>query len=143
TMQDTASPTSAFVRECCETGPACQVPVDELWAVWKDWADDSGIRPGTKQLLGRNLLSVVPQLRRSKPRGDDGERIAIYLGITLADGRRNGAGRGPSRTTGPDPALGRDGPRPNPLRPPLQQTALCAVCGTPYQPLEPGQTTHP
>ncbi|MFD4755725.1 phage/plasmid primase, P4 family [Streptomyces sp. NPDC058426] len=85
-MQDIASPTSAFVRERCRTGPACRVPVDALWAAWKDWAEDNGVKTtGTKQLFGRNLLSVVPQLRRSKPRGADGRQVPTYLGITLAD----------------------------------------------------------
>ncbi len=61
TMQDTASPTSAFIRERCLTGPTCSVPVDTLWAVWREWAEDNGVRAvGTKQMFGRNLLSVVP-----------------------------------------------------------------------------------
>ncbi|MCE7080434.1 phage/plasmid primase, P4 family [Streptomyces sp. ST2-7A] len=83
TMQDTASPTSAFIRERCTTGPACTIPVDTLWAVWREWAEDNGVRPGNKQLFGRNLLSVVPQLNRTRPRAPSGERIATYHGITL------------------------------------------------------------
>ncbi|MEV5310530.1 phage/plasmid primase, P4 family [Streptomyces sp. NPDC052610] len=83
TMQDTASPTSAFVRERCTTGPACNVPVDTLWAVWRDWAEDNGVRPGTKQVFGRNLLSVVPQLNRTRPRDAYGRQVATYNGITL------------------------------------------------------------
>ncbi|PAZ17590.1 NTP-binding protein [Streptomyces sp. SA15] len=83
TMQDTASPTSAFVRERCTTGPACSVPVDALWTVWREWAEDNNVRPGTKQVFGRNLLSVVPQLNRTRPRAPSGERIATYHGITL------------------------------------------------------------
>ncbi|MDH2388671.1 phage/plasmid primase, P4 family [Streptomyces sp. HNM0663] len=83
TMQDTASPTSAFVRERCLTGPACNVPVDALWAVWRDWAEDNGVRPGTKQVFGRNLLSVIPQLNRTRPRDAYGRQVATYNGITL------------------------------------------------------------
>ena len=37
TMQDTASPTSAFVRERCTTGAACSVTVDILWAAWREF----------------------------------------------------------------------------------------------------------
>ncbi|MCX4408947.1 phage/plasmid primase, P4 family [Streptomyces sp. NBC_01764] len=84
TMQDTASPTSAFVRERCTTGPACAVPVDDLWNVWREWTEDNGVRHGTKQIFGRNLLSVVPQLNRTRPRAPSGERIATYHGITLS-----------------------------------------------------------
>lgn len=83
TMQDTASPTSAFLRERCITGPTHSIPVDNLWAAWRHWAEDNNVRPGTKQLFGRNLLSVVPQLRRGKPRTPDGQRQTIYIGITL------------------------------------------------------------
>ena len=82
TMQDTASPTSAFIRERCTTGPLCSVPVDTLWATWRDWADDNGVRPGTKQMFGRNLLSVVPQLSRTRPRDDYGRQVITYTGIT-------------------------------------------------------------
>ncbi|MDU8996405.1 phage/plasmid primase, P4 family [Streptomyces mirabilis] len=84
TMQDTASPTSAFVRERCTTGPACTVPVDDLWNVWREWTEDNGVRHGTKQIFGRNLLSVVPQLNRTRPRAPSGERIATYHGIALS-----------------------------------------------------------
>jgi putative DNA primase/helicase len=84
TMQDTASPTSAFLRERCTVGPACTVPVDALWAVWREWAEDNGVRAGNKQVFGRNLLSVVPQLNRTRPRAPSGERIATYNGIALA-----------------------------------------------------------
>ncbi|MEU7566110.1 phage/plasmid primase, P4 family [Streptomyces fradiae] len=83
-MQDTASPTSAFVRERCTTGPTHEVPVDVLWAAWREWAEDNGVRAiGTKQLFGRNLLSVVPQLHLTRPRDTYGRQVATYAGITL------------------------------------------------------------
>ncbi|MGW2043733.1 DNA primase family protein [Streptomyces sp. NPDC001858] len=81
TMRDTASPTSAFVRERCITGPSCAIPVDNLWAVWREWAEDNNVRPGTKQIFGRNLLSVIPQLTLARPRDGD-TRIRTYVGIT-------------------------------------------------------------
>lgn len=82
TMQDTASPTSAFIRERCTTGPACTVAVDDLWNVWREWTEDNGVRHGTKQIFGRNLLSVVPQLSLTRPR-DGGNRVRTYTGIGL------------------------------------------------------------
>ncbi|MFE2547710.1 phage/plasmid primase, P4 family [Streptomyces sp. NPDC059355] len=82
-MQDTASPTSAFVRERCTTGPDCDVPVDALWNVWREWAEDNGVRAGTKQVFGRNLQSVVPKLHRERPRDEYGRQIPTYTGITL------------------------------------------------------------
>ncbi|MFF9808636.1 phage/plasmid primase, P4 family [Streptomyces coeruleorubidus] len=83
TMRDTASPTSAFIRERCTTGPTCSVPVDTLWTVWREWAEDNNVKPGTKQVFGRNLLSVVPQLNRTRPRDAYGRQVATYTGITV------------------------------------------------------------
>jgi putative DNA primase/helicase len=83
-MQDTASPTSAFVRERCTTGPTCEVPVDTLWETWREWAEDNGVRgTGTKQMFGRNLQSVVPQLHRARPRDQYGRQVPVYTGITI------------------------------------------------------------
>ncbi|NUK18458.1 DNA primase family protein [Streptomyces lunaelactis] len=83
-MQDTASPTSAFVRERCTIGHDCTVPVDTLWADWREWAEDNGVRAvGTKQMFGRNLQSVVPQLHRARPRDQFGQQVPTYTGITL------------------------------------------------------------
>ncbi|WP_329198978.1 DNA primase family protein [Streptomyces sp. NBC_01435] len=83
TMQDTASPTSAFVRERCAVGPNCEVPVDTLWDIWREWAEDNRVKAiGSKQLFGRNLLSVVPQLHRARPRDAYGRQVATYYGIT-------------------------------------------------------------
>ncbi|MFE7665995.1 DNA primase family protein [Streptomyces celluloflavus] len=130
TMQDTASPTSAFLRERCETGPECSVGVDTLWGAWREWAEDSGVPAGSKAIFGRDLLSVVPQLRRSKPRGPDGRQVPTYTGIALASDATT-----PSRPSagGYGNALHRAG-APNPP---------CAACGEPFYPIVPGQTTHP
>ena len=132
-LLDQASPMSAFVRDCCEAGPACTVAVDDLYAAWKAWCEVNGRdKPGTVQMLGKNLNAAVPGVRRGRPR--DGEtRARFYQGIRLkTDWERqlgdswghNGADRGPSRTTNAEPAADatldetpvRDGPRPNPLR---------------------------
>jgi putative DNA primase/helicase len=137
TMQDTASPVSAFVRECCTTGPDQAVPVDGLWQAWKEWADDSGHRPGTKQLLGRNLLSVIPQMQRSKPRGPDGKQVPTYLGVSLSRDEPDVSRTEPGNARSPaslSPALIRDEPdEPRDFEkfPPHEQTALCTVCGQP------------
>lgn len=82
TMQDTASPTTAFIRERCATGPTCTIPVDNLWTIWREWAEDNGVKPGSKQVFGRDLQSAIPQLTLSRPR--EGEtRVRIYTGITV------------------------------------------------------------
>ncbi|WAL64461.1 phage/plasmid primase, P4 family [Amycolatopsis cynarae] len=129
TMQDNASPTSAFVRERCEVGAGHEVTVDELYQEWKDWCEDSGReRPGNKQAFGRNLGAVVPQVRRARPRGDGGKQVPTYRGIRLKRGtgdegkthNGNVATQCDSRDSGQrgDPAVSgvsRDESRPNPL----------------------------
>ncbi len=90
TMQDTASPTSAFVRDRCDVGPLCSVQVDVLWEIWKDWAEDQGVRPGTKAMLGRNLLSVEPRIKRAKPPRIDGKQVPVYEGIGVKSCANNG-----------------------------------------------------
>lgn len=107
TMQDTASPTSAFVRDQCETGPACSVKVDELWEAWKDWTEGQGMRPGTKALFGRDLVSVEPRIRRAKPR-IDGKQVPVYEGIGLKSYADNsdspGSPGSPGNSAGQDAA---------------------------------------
>ena len=100
TIQDTASPTSAFVRDQCRTGPDCSVPVDQLWEAWKDWADGQGVKPGTKAMFGRNLLAVEPRIKREKPR-IGGTRIPTYGGIALKGWPDNGEDPGPPGPPGP------------------------------------------
>ncbi|MBY8881975.1 DUF5906 domain-containing protein [Streptomyces sp. PLK6-54] len=149
TMQDTASPVSAFVRECCETGPDHHVVVDDLWQAWKDWAEDSGHRPGSKQLLGRNLLSIVPQLQRSKPRSPDGRQVPVYVGIALSRDEPD-VSRTEPHASGSVASLSPALRRADPLEPryfekfpPQGQLTICDVCGQPLAPLRSGQTTHP
>lgn len=134
-MKDTASPTSAFVRERCEVGPAREILVDDLFAAWKSWCDRNERRVGNKQVFGRNLRSVVPQIRGGRPR-EDGRHDRTYVGIDLIPPgprqtwTRSGDSSGPPRTRDPDEALVRDGPDENPLRAQHEHTsATCRVCG--------------
>jgi putative DNA primase/helicase len=143
TMQDTASPMSAFVREKCDTGPGCTVTVDELWEAWKGWALDSEVRHSTKQMFGRNLQSVVPQARRTRPRGDDGKQVPTYEGIALKSENHNGVNRDSTRLKPYGDALSRSESRPNSLWPQHSEHPKCAGCGFPFEPVEPGQTAHP
>ncbi|MFC8824942.1 phage/plasmid primase, P4 family [Streptomyces sp. NPDC057137] len=103
TMQDTASPMSAFVRDQCETGAACSAPVDVLWDAWKDWAEGQGVRSGTKALFGRDLLSVEPRIRRTKPR-IGGKQVPVYEGIGVKSSTDNsdspGSPGSPGNTAG-------------------------------------------
>jgi putative DNA primase/helicase len=143
TMQDTASPTSAFVREMCDKGPTCEVTADDLWAAWKDWAEDQGIRPGSKAMLGRNLLSVVPQVKRVRPRDDSGRQIPTYTGVALRSSAHNGESPVSTRLNDSETGLRRVETGLSPLWPQHSGQHVCAGCGEPYTPYSTGQTTHP
>ena len=82
TLQDLASPVSAFVRDRCTVGPVEEVAVPTLFAAWKLWAEDNGHRAGSTQVFGRNLRSVIPGLRVTQPR-DGGDRERVYRGVRL------------------------------------------------------------
>ncbi|WP_225438219.1 DNA primase family protein [Candidatus Frankia nodulisporulans] len=113
-MRDMASPVSAFVRECCDRGPDLDVPVEGVWAAWKVWCEDSGNRPGNKATLGRNLQSVAPTVRRTKPRADDGKQTPTYAGIALR--RRTHSGETPGSPGSPGSRPGESEP-PEPPEP--------------------------
>jgi putative DNA primase/helicase len=53
-MRDLASPVGAFVREQCITGAAHQINVDDLYAAYKQWAEDNGHTKHDKSTFGRN-----------------------------------------------------------------------------------------
>jgi putative DNA primase/helicase len=139
TMRDTASPTSAFVRDLCEVGSGNMVSVDSLWSAWKTWAEDNGMtRPGTKQVFGRNLRAVIPGLKVIRPRSDEDGRERQYAGLKLkaqSSGSRTTADQTDIADRDDGPV--RDGPRSNALH-----FQFCRVCGTTLDPAL-GEDTHP
>lgn len=97
-LQDTVSPVSAFIRDCCERDG--EVPVDLLWSQWQTWAEANGHRKGNKQQLGKNLKAVVPGLRVRQPRNGTA-RERIYEGLQLR-GTDNASASVPPRATPPE-----------------------------------------
>jgi putative DNA primase/helicase len=82
-LEDLSSPVGAFVRDLCETGPACEVDKDVLFAAWKSWCLDEGRdRPGTKAIFTRDLRAAVPGLIPRRPRAGE-QRRHTYQGIAL------------------------------------------------------------
>jgi putative DNA primase/helicase len=86
TLQDLASPVTAFIRDACVTGAEHEIAVDDLWRAWREWAEDNGVTRDTKAGLGRNLRAAIPSLRRGHRGGRDEHRIPVYKGISLRDG---------------------------------------------------------
>ncbi|MCV7176763.1 DNA primase family protein [Mycolicibacterium sphagni] len=84
-LMDLASPTSAFVRDCCTLGHGVSVERDRLYTAWKRWCDDNGHEPGSQATFGRNLSAVIPDLGTERPRVD-GKPIRYYTHIALLGG---------------------------------------------------------
>jgi putative DNA primase/helicase len=81
-LEDLGSPISAFVRDRCEVGADHSLDKQVLYAAWKSWCDDTGQRPGSAAVFGRDLLAAVSIVGASRPRDGD-ERRNVYLGIRL------------------------------------------------------------
>jgi putative DNA primase/helicase len=78
-MEDSMSPISNFVRDCCDVGNGSCWPAD-LYAAWRQWCAEQGRdRPGTVQSFGRDLRASVVGL--SMRQYTDGRRF--YDGIKL------------------------------------------------------------
>jgi putative DNA primase/helicase len=84
-MEDLSSPTSAFVRDCCEVGLNQSVVIDDLYRKWVWWSEQQGRRePGTKQTFARDLRAHLPSVVLRRPRDGD-SRMRTYEGIGLKD----------------------------------------------------------
>jgi putative DNA primase/helicase len=88
-MRDLASPVAAFVRERCKLDPQASTAVDELYAVYKTWCEDTEYPRASKHVFGRDLRAACPSVRKERPRRRPGEtrREQMYVGIRwLKDG---------------------------------------------------------
>jgi len=81
-LEDLASPVSAFVRDRCHIDPDGKVSKDAVWAEWKEWAEDAGIKKGNKDLLVKDLRAVDPSITSTRPRAD-GKRVYMLAGLRL------------------------------------------------------------
>jgi putative DNA primase/helicase len=82
-MRDLASPVAAFVREQCEIAANYEIVVDDLYAAYKTWAEDSGHSKKSKQTFGRDLHAAFPSISVKRPYGD---RRRVYVGIDIRHG---------------------------------------------------------
>lgn len=140
TMQDLASPVAAFVREQCEIDPSGEVPKQTLFTAYKTWCEDNGQRAASSQMLGRDLASVVPNLKT----GRYGNAPRHYKGIRLRAWKNSYGDHGVSGANapagGPDSAYSTHSTHSAIV---LAISDWCAVCGEPMAVCESGQTTHP
>jgi putative DNA primase/helicase len=84
TMEDLGSPTNAFLRDCCDIGPAYSVDCQQLFDAWLTWCrEQNRDHPGTVQTFGRDLRAAIPGLDITQPRVN-GERERRFQGVRIA-----------------------------------------------------------
>jgi putative DNA primase/helicase len=84
-LEDLSSPVGAFIRDCCELGPAFEVAKDELFVAWRRWCFREGRdRPGSNTVFAKDLRAAVPALREARPGRRGEQRQHIWRGIRLA-----------------------------------------------------------
>jgi putative DNA primase/helicase len=91
TMRDLASPVGAFVRERCVLDATAEIPVDDLYGIYKTWAADGEYPKLSKAHFGRDLRAACPAVRKQRPRqkggqqGGQDKRVHVYAGIRLRE----------------------------------------------------------
>lgn len=84
----------AFVSEMCDLKLTGFVQCSLLYKVWKQWCEDQGIRPGSRDSFGRKLSSAYPEVKRRCVRLQKGKanfsersdnRSYAYEGLALND----------------------------------------------------------
>jgi putative DNA primase/helicase len=79
-----SDPFLQFVDEWCVTGVDVRTEVDEIYAAYRQFCDESGRRPKGKSEFGKQALAV-PSV--CKVRGNiHGRRTWMYTGLALAPG---------------------------------------------------------
>jgi putative DNA primase/helicase len=87
-MRDLASPIAAFVREKCRLSPDQEIPVDDLYAAYKSWAEYNCQVKASKHVFGRDLRAAVPSISKTRSR-EAGVRVPVYRGIALLGPENN------------------------------------------------------
>jgi hypothetical protein len=83
-MEDLASPVGAFVRDNCKIGPDEKIERDVLYTRYRQWCEESGFKPSSKPVFGRDLRAARPQIKVSRPwAGGAAHRPFHYVGITV------------------------------------------------------------
>lgn len=104
-LENTTSPVTQFIRECCQTEfPGlvtgrdrgyftCMSPdvalKEEMYEVWKAWCETSGRTPGLREQFGRWFLSARPKSKAVRLRDPENVRQYYYTHVAITpDARR-------------------------------------------------------
>jgi len=83
-LEALSSPINAFVNDRCRIEDGATVTPEALFHEWRLWCGENGRdRVGTLQMFGKELLTAVPTLGKTRPEEAVG-RVRYYTGIRLA-----------------------------------------------------------
>lgn len=80
-MRSISNPLGVFLEECCVFEATAQCDVADIYGRYKAWCESNGREPSNKQLFGRDLHTLHPELVVSQARVADGRRIRRYEGV--------------------------------------------------------------
>lgn len=78
-LEDLASPTKAFLRECTAARPGLSAVKHDVFQRWQRWCDANGHHPGSAAWFARNLKSCGV----ASGKEPTGERRPLFIGIAL------------------------------------------------------------
>jgi putative DNA primase/helicase len=82
TMEEISNPIGTFFTDTMEIDPNGSVDKDDVFAVFKKWALDKGVHPGTGLAFKRKFLAAVQDKPiRADRVMDNGERQSVYHGV--------------------------------------------------------------
>ena len=76
------SPVQAFIEDSVVKDPSSSIPCDLLYRRWQDWCLEHGLKATSDNVFGRDLRSVIPDVRNDK-RMVVGIRSRHYIGLQL------------------------------------------------------------
>lgn len=84
TFSAQSSPTNEFVEQCCDVGKNFEISTKDIFECWKLWCTEQGYKQGNQASLGRNLMSVISHLQRTRTSASENKsRPWKYRGVRL------------------------------------------------------------
>lgn len=83
-MAELGNPLAVFAEAALDFEPTATVRKEDVFACYKHWALKKSMAPGTEQAFKRRFLAATQeQFVKSEEIRQDGERISVYLGVSL------------------------------------------------------------
>ena len=85
-LEDMSSPSSAFLRDCCELVPDAVTPKNEVFQRNREWCELNNEKPTNIRQFSRSLIAASGRaIGTSKP-SVGGRRVPCFTGIRLKPG---------------------------------------------------------